>query len=112
MCGFVASPLQVLVAATGLSTFSPLAAVARPPTASGSAAVFAVESAALDPRSYRALVLPSGLRVLLASDPQSLKAAAAMNVQVATREPPVHTVLRVTFHRVMPLVERERVQEE
>lgn len=48
------------------------------------AAVFAVESAALDPRSYRALVLPSGLRVFLASEPESQKAAAAMSVQVGS----------------------------
>ena len=48
----------------------------------------AIESAALDTRSYRGLLLPNGLRVLLASDPNAVKAAAAMDVQVGYMSDP------------------------
>jgi len=41
-----------------------------------------VRSSALDRRSYRALTLPNGLRVLLASDPKADTAAAALDVHV------------------------------
>ena len=43
---------------------------------------YSITSAALDRRSFRGLVLPNGLRVLLASDPEAAKGAASMNVQV------------------------------
>ena len=43
---------------------------------------FSVESSPRDPRSFRGLLLPNGLRVLLCSDPTAKKAAAAMDVQV------------------------------
>jgi insulysin len=41
-----------------------------------------VEKSPSDKRSYRALTLPNGLRVLLASDPNTNKAAAALDVHV------------------------------
>lgn len=41
-----------------------------------------VEKSPADLRSYRALTLPNGLRVLLASDPTTNKAAAALDVHV------------------------------
>ena len=44
--------------------------------------VFAVDSAALDPRSHRALILGNGMRVLLTSYPNAAKGAASLNVQV------------------------------
>ena len=43
----------------------------------------------LDDRDYRALTLPNDLRVLLASDPSSRQAAAAMNVHVGAMSDPV-----------------------
>jgi secreted Zn-dependent insulinase-like peptidase len=39
-------------------------------------------SSPLDPRAYRTLTLANGLKVLLVSDPESDKAAAAVNVSV------------------------------
>ena len=72
-------------AATLTATWLPaLPAAGRSPTLS----VFEVESAALDPRSYRGLQLGNGLRVLLASDPVSNKAAAAMEVRVGSMSNP------------------------
>ncbi len=50
--------------------------------------VFDVASAELDRRAYRGLILPNGLRVLLASDPASAKAAASMNVRVGYMSDP------------------------
>jgi insulysin len=50
--------------------------------------VFAVESAALDPRSHRALVLANGLRVLLTSYPKAAKGAASVTVQVGYMSDP------------------------
>lgn len=43
---------------------------------------------ASDIRQYRALILPNGLRVLLISDTQTDKAAAAMSVQVGSMTDP------------------------
>lgn len=42
----------------------------------------AIDASPLDPRSYRALTLPNNLRVVLVSDKDSDKAAAALNVAV------------------------------
>ena len=47
------------------------------PAADSKTLVYSIESAALDARSYRGLLLPNGMRVLLASDPEQVKAAAA-----------------------------------
>jgi len=52
--------------------------------------VFEIASAALDRRAYRGLILPNGMRILLASDPAAGKAAAAMNVQVRRAAAPHH----------------------
>jgi insulysin len=41
-----------------------------------------------DPRSYRYLVLPNGLRVILVSDPKADKAAAALSVSVGSFSDP------------------------
>jgi insulysin len=41
-----------------------------------------LEKSSLDTRSYRALTLPNALKVLLVSDPETDKAAAAMDVSV------------------------------
>ena len=73
----------LLIVTAGTSTIlrPPATAAARPRTLSTLAQRFAVDKAALDPREYRALVLPNGMRVLLASDAQAKKAAAAMSVQ-------------------------------
>eukprot|EP00966_Prymnesium_polylepis_P196914 4563191-Prymnesium_polylepis.1 len=49
---------------------------------------FEIESSPRDPRSYRGMILPSGLRVLLASDPSAEKAAVAMDVRVGTLSDP------------------------
>ena len=67
------------VAATLPTLPLPTSAVALP---GAPLQVFAVESAALDPRSYRGLILANGLRVLLTSYPNAAKAAASMDVQV------------------------------
>jgi insulysin len=53
-------------------------------------AAYAVESAPLDPRSYRGLILPNGMRILLASDPTAAKGAASMNVQVGYMSDPAN----------------------
>ncbi len=42
----------------------------------------------MDTRSYETLTLPNGLRVVLCSDPSSLKAAAAMDVHVGAASDP------------------------
>jgi len=42
----------------------------------------AVQQSPSDEKSYRAMTLPNGLRVLLASDPKADQAAAALNVRV------------------------------
>ena len=68
------------VAALPSLPFSPIPAGAA--TGAAGVQIFAVESAALDPRSHRALVFPNGLRVLLTSYPNAANAAASMNVQV------------------------------
>ena len=78
----------LLLVTAGTSTILRLPAIAavRPRTLSTLAQRFTVDKAELDPREYRALVLPNGMRVLLASDARAKKAAAAMNVQVG-RQP-------------------------
>ena len=80
---YAASRRAVLSTLLGLSTLPalPLDALAAAAGSSG-LQVFAVESAALDPRSHRALILGNGLRVLLTSYPKAAKGAASMNVQV------------------------------
>lgn len=50
--------------------------------------IFEVASAELDPRSYRGLRLANGIRVLLASDPDTTKAAAALEVGVGSMNNP------------------------
>ena len=60
----------------------PLSKLACAPT------VYDIESSSLDMRSFRGLLLPNGLRVLLASDPDTPKAAAAMDVQVGYMNDP------------------------
>ena len=80
---YAASRRAVVSTLLGLSALPalPLDAVASAAASSG-LQVFAVESAALDPRSHRALILGNGLRVLLTSYPKAAKGAASMNVQV------------------------------
>jgi hypothetical protein len=47
-----------------------------------------IDKSPSDPRAYRALTLPNGLRVLLASDPDAPFAAAALNVHVGHHADP------------------------
>jgi insulysin len=48
-----------------------------------------IRTSEIDQRAYRSLELPNGLLVLLVSDPQSDKAAAAMDVGVGSGSDPV-----------------------
>ena len=74
------------------STFGLLATLPAPPGLAEmgipQTLVFPVTSAPLDRRTYRALFLGNGLRVLLASDPGSAKGSASMNVQVGFTSDP------------------------
>ena len=66
----------------------PAAEAAGAPQALGALTTYVLKGAALDPRSYRGLVLANGLRVLLTSDPTAASGAASMNVQVGTLSDP------------------------
>ena len=85
--GMAASRRAVLTTLIGVASTLP---ALRPASAAGQAAVqvFPIVSAELDRRSFRGLLLPNGLRVLLASDPASTKGAAAMDVQVGYMSDP------------------------
>ena len=74
----------LLGAAATLPAGPPALSTAAAATAAAGAAaqVYPIASAALDPRSFRGLVLANGLRVLLASDPTAAKGAASLAVQV------------------------------
>ena len=78
-----------LLATAGVSVLP-----AGPALALGTAAAaatlqtFEVECSEFDTRSFRGLLLPNGLRVLLCSDPAAKKAAAAMDVQVGWMSDP------------------------
>ena len=78
--------LSTLLAAAGV-TLAP-ADTALAAMAVAKLQTFAVDSSELDSRSFRGLMLPNGLRVLLCSDPSAIKAAAAMNVQVGWMSDP------------------------
>ena len=70
--GLLAAASSVAPGSSAIAAVGALAAVQT----------FSVESSPRDPRSFRGLLLPNGLRVLLCSDPTAKKAAAAMDVQV------------------------------
>lgn len=65
--------LHTLLGALATSTSLPQAVIAASGGTAATTSVYSVASAALDPRSYRALILANGLRVLLASDPNAAK---------------------------------------
>ena len=67
----LAAPAEAAAAAPGM--LSP-----------GKLAVYALKGAALDPRSFRGLILANGMRVLLVQDPTATTGAASMNVQVGS----------------------------
>ncbi|CAN0120052.1 unnamed protein product, partial [Laminaria digitata] len=52
-----------------------------------------VEKSPNDPRSYRAIQLNSGLKVLLISDPETKSSAAAMDVHVGHFSDPGKTAI-------------------
>eukprot|EP00904_Undaria_pinnatifida_P012432 jgi/Undpi1/8319/HiC_scaffold_25.g10788.m1 len=69
--------------AWGAVAKSGVAAVAGGGQVESKARVFGeVEKSPNDPRSYRAIQLPSGMKVLLVSDPETKSSAAAMDVHV------------------------------
>lgn len=74
--------------AGGLATTAIPALRAEASSVAAAVKVFEVAKASLDPRLYRGLILANGLRVLLSSDPQLKKGAAAVDVQVGYMNDP------------------------
>jgi len=66
----------------GIGATLPLAPLRGASASQSVSTVYAVAKATFDRRSFRGAILPNGLRVLLASDPEATTAAAAMNVLV------------------------------
>ena len=74
--------------------------------------MFAIESSELDRRSFRGLQLANGLRVLLCSDPEAGKAAAAMNVAAGSLNNPPEWPGLAHFCEHMLFLGTERFPEE
>lgn len=71
-----------------------------------------VEKSLLDRREYRALTLPNGMRVLLASDPKADQAAAALDVHVGHYSDPAEIPGLAHFCEHMLFLGTEKYPEE
>jgi len=101
----------LLASGPGLSGLpSPSAAAVA--AAASPVTVFAIESSELDRRSFRGLQLSNGLRVLLCSDPEAGKAAAAMNVAAGSLNNPPEWPGLAHFCEHMLFLGTERFPEE